>query len=102
MRGYEQQTRWPDPEDLDLLARALGVSPESLLTPPIEPSVKDALAVIERELAMRPPPDPLAERVARIAEHAPDLAESILEQIAEGERTLSSAQGHKGTREKDR
>lgn len=46
VRGYEQQTRWPKPEDLDLLGAALDVDPASLIAPPREPSPKEALAVL--------------------------------------------------------
>lgn len=31
LRGYEQQTRWPDPEELARLAKALGIESEDLL-----------------------------------------------------------------------
>lgn len=32
LRGYEQQTRWPDPEEIDALAEALGVPSWKLFT----------------------------------------------------------------------
>jgi transcriptional regulator with XRE-family HTH domain len=32
VRGYEQQVRWPDPEDLDLLAKALEVPVSELIS----------------------------------------------------------------------
>lgn len=31
LRNYEQQRRWPDPEEIERLARALGVQPSDLL-----------------------------------------------------------------------
>jgi hypothetical protein len=53
VRGYEQAVRWPKPEDLELLGRALEVDPSSLIAPlpsefaRIPRDVLDALAHVE-------------------------------------------------------
>lgn len=49
IRGYEQMTRWPDPEDLEHIARALGIRPVDLLTAPEDKpatSPEEALAIL--------------------------------------------------------
>jgi transcriptional regulator with XRE-family HTH domain len=92
VRGYEQQKRWPDPEDLDLLARALGVSPESLIARAPDPTPQEALEVVARELETRretPARDPLAERVARLGPDARRALEAMLpgmESVAAGDK----------------
>jgi transcriptional regulator with XRE-family HTH domain len=56
IRGYEQQTRWPDPEDLELLAKALGLDdPAILIAPPRKPTPAEAMAVLA-ELVSRSAP----------------------------------------------
>lgn len=49
VRGYEQQTRWPDPEDLELLAKVLGVDAIDLLTHTQEQISKDMTRVTETD-----------------------------------------------------
>lgn len=56
LRGYEQQTRWPDPEPLEALARALGTQPADLLGMAPTPSPEEALEVLRLALE-RPKPE---------------------------------------------
>lgn len=50
IRNYEQQLRWPDPEVLEVLAKALKVTPFELIgakhTPPVAAVQTDSLSLI--------------------------------------------------------
>jgi transcriptional regulator with XRE-family HTH domain len=108
VRGYEQQTRWPDPDDLDLLANALGVSPAAFFgdAEPIAPTPEEALRVLERALDMTQSHnrDPLAARVARILAD-PDLGETArlaLEAVLAGLEPELPAEAGKRPHEKSK
>lgn len=93
--------RWPEYDNLQRLAAALGVPELALFTwaPPPSPTPQEALAVLARELAARPTPlvDPLAARVSKLSKESRQYVEDLVQGL---EDSPPSPEPDKGAAEK--
>jgi transcriptional regulator with XRE-family HTH domain len=72
IQGYEQMKRWPQPEDIEKLAGALGVDPVYLLSgdkdkPMTVENAQDALKCLQKYIDLLPAPDSQNPLLARLS-----------------------------------
>lgn len=89
LRGYEQQSRWPDPEEIEALAEALEIPVFKLFGTDFQTSPDEALEVISRTIKAKPSPvlslipddiakTPAFSELLRLVAQYPDILGDVL------------------------